>query len=95
MDKKKNNKKDINELAYNLVFDATQEQEKSKVKPSNKKGRLGGLKGGEARAKKLTLGQRSEIARLAAIARWKKSSFLSYSHIRFICLRKIVHFLKI
>jgi hypothetical protein len=35
-------------------------------------GRLGGLKGGKARASKLTKEQRSEIARKAAKARWKK-----------------------
>jgi hypothetical protein len=34
-------------------------------------GRLGGLKGGKARAKKLTKSQRSAIARKAAAARWK------------------------
>jgi hypothetical protein len=34
-------------------------------------GRLGGLKGGPARAEKLTAEQRSEIARKAARARWK------------------------
>jgi len=34
-------------------------------------GRLGGLKGGPARAEKLTAAQRSEIARKAARARWK------------------------
>lgn len=33
-------------------------------------GRLGGLKGGPARAAKLTAKQRSEIARKAAQARW-------------------------
>ncbi len=36
-------------------------------------GRLGGKKGGKARAAKLTKKQRSEIARKAAAARWKKS----------------------
>lgn len=36
-------------------------------------GRLGGKKGGPARAKKLTPDERSEIARLAAVARWRKS----------------------
>jgi hypothetical protein len=36
-------------------------------------GRLGGKKGGPARAAKLTEGQRQEIARRAAQARWKKS----------------------
>jgi len=35
-------------------------------------GKLGGKKGGVARAKKLTAEQRSEIARLAATARWSK-----------------------
>jgi hypothetical protein len=34
-------------------------------------GRLGGLKGGPARAAKLTPAERSEIARKAALARWK------------------------
>ncbi|MDE2881748.1 MAG: hypothetical protein OXU35_10080 [Acidobacteriota bacterium] len=36
-------------------------------------GRLGGLKGGPARAKKLSPERRSEIARLAVEARWKKA----------------------
>ena len=35
-------------------------------------GRLGGKKGGKARAKKLTPEQRKEIARKAAKARWAK-----------------------
>lgn len=35
--------------------------------------RKGGLKGGKARAKKLSSAKKSEIARLAAAARWKKS----------------------
>lgn len=34
-------------------------------------GRLGGLKGGDARAKSLSGKKRKEIARLAAKARWK------------------------
>lgn len=33
-------------------------------------GRLGGLKGGKARAKKLTSEERIEIAKRAALARW-------------------------
>lgn len=37
-------------------------------------GRLGGLKGGKARAAKLTPEQRSEIARRAAKARWAATS---------------------
>lgn len=35
-------------------------------------GRKGGLKGGKARAKKLTAKERSDIAKKAAEARWKK-----------------------
>ena len=35
--------------------------------------RKGGAKGGSARAKSLTAAQRSEIAAMAAQARWKKS----------------------
>jgi hypothetical protein len=37
-------------------------------------GRRGGLKGGKARASKLTPEQRAEIARKAAAARWGKKS---------------------
>ena len=36
-------------------------------------GKLGGKKGGLARAKKLTAKRRSEIAKKAAAARWKKT----------------------
>ena len=39
---------------------------------ARKLGRRGGLKGGKARAEKLTKEQRSEIARKAARARWDK-----------------------
>jgi hypothetical protein len=35
--------------------------------------RQGGLKGGVARARKLSPEQRAEIARIAATARWKKA----------------------
>ena len=37
-------------------------------------GRLGGLKGGKARAKKLSAKKRSEIAKSAALARWNKKN---------------------
>jgi hypothetical protein len=43
----------------------------AKRHPSSK--RKGGLKGGRARAKKLTATERTEIARLAAEARWRKA----------------------
>lgn len=35
-------------------------------------GRMGGLKGGKARAKALTAKQRTQIAKKAAVARWKR-----------------------
>lgn len=47
--------------------------ENGKDSAASELGRLGGLKGGAARAKKLTYEQRVEIARIAAAARWKKS----------------------
>lgn len=37
-------------------------------------GRLGGLRGGRVRAEKLSKEQRSESARRAAMARWRRSS---------------------
>lgn len=37
-------------------------------------GKLGGSKGGKARAQRLTPERRREIARKAALARWRKSS---------------------
>jgi len=39
-------------------------------------GRLGGLKGGKARAEKLTVEQRKEIARKAAKSRWEKGKYI-------------------
>jgi hypothetical protein len=42
-------------------------------------GRLGGLKGGKARAKKLTAKERSEIAKKAAQARWANRNHSSSS----------------
>jgi hypothetical protein len=38
-----------------------------------KRGKAGGAKGGTARAAKLTAKQRTEIAKVAATTRWKKS----------------------
>jgi hypothetical protein len=66
--------RDPNQLAKLIVDIATGEVEdtvsESKRHPSQK--RHGGLKGGKARAKRLTSAERSDIARLAARARWKK-----------------------
>lgn len=43
-------------------------------KPVAEHARKGGLKGGKTRAVKLSPEQRAEIARVAAQARWKKST---------------------
>lgn len=64
--------KDINVLAALIVEGATTESG-GKNLAAVVLGRLGGKKGGPARAKKLTAKQRSEIARKAAQARWGKS----------------------
>jgi hypothetical protein len=65
-------KKDLNQTAFDVVRRATGETEL--VPESNKatSGRKGGLKGGASRATALTPKQRSEIAKKAAAARWRK-----------------------
>jgi hypothetical protein len=45
---------------------------KKKNKAAQALGKLGGLKGGKARAKKLSPEQRSAIARQGGLARWAK-----------------------
>ena len=67
-------KKDVNELAFSIVDEATKDKPVEKNPAAVALGRLGGLKGGKARAKKLTLGQRKEIAKKAAQARWQKGN---------------------
>lgn len=69
--------RDPNELAKQLVDEATGAE--AKYDPNEGKdpaavalGRKGGLKGGNARAAKMTPEQRSEAARKAATFRWKK-----------------------
>jgi hypothetical protein len=49
------------------------EPEPKKSPAAVKRGKLGGLKGGKARAAKMTPDERSESARKAAAARWKKA----------------------
>ena len=78
--KKKKRPSDINVLASQIVAEATQEEEpiQTPIKEKNPAavalGRLGGLKGGKARAKKLSPERRKEIARKAAKIRWEKVS---------------------
>ena len=66
--------RDANQLAAHIVGVATGEIDDTV--PEKAEGqRKGGLKGGKARAEKLSAAERSEIARLAASARWKKRVF--------------------
>ena len=64
---------DPNQLAAAIVDEVTSEAEARPEKnpAAVSLGRLGGLKGGKARAAKLGKRRRSEIARNAANARWQ------------------------
>ena len=69
---------DLNSLAASIVGDATDEDKAEPADPDEGKdpaavslGRRGGLKGGRARAAKLTAEQWSEMARKAARSRWQ------------------------
>ncbi len=73
--------RDINQLAKYIVDlstgnpiteDISPIAEKEKNPAAVSLGRLGGLKGGKARADKLTPAERSAIAKKAASARWDK-----------------------
>lgn len=60
---------DINKLAHKITKEATEEK---KNPAAVALGRLGGLIGGHARAKKLSAKRKKEIAKKAAKARWSK-----------------------
>lgn len=74
--------KDENILAKNLIDDIIEETESEDFdkEPPKKNlaavalGRLGGKKGGKARAEALTAEERSAIAKKAAKARWNKEN---------------------
>lgn len=68
----------MNKLAKSIVDEATMDELQTKAIAEGKNpaavmlGRLGGLKGGKARAAKLSAAQRKKIAKKAANARWQK-----------------------
>lgn len=70
---------DLNQLAK-LIVDTSTGQASAPEPPRAKNpaavalGSLGGLKGGKARAAKLSTEQRQEIARKAAKARWRTAT---------------------
>lgn len=69
---------DVNQLAKSIVDESTMEEIQQKAISEGKNpaavilGRLGGLKGGKARAAKLSAKKRKEIAKKAASVRWEK-----------------------
>jgi hypothetical protein len=65
--------RDPNQLAKCIVDLATGEAPGVAETPKVERAKKAGAIGGPARAKALTAAQRSEIASLAAAARWKKS----------------------
>jgi hypothetical protein len=82
----KRKKPDLNELAASIVEQSTSDsrpsensnhftetmQAQGKNPAAVALGRLGGLKGGKARAEKLSKSRRQQIAREAAKKRWSK-----------------------
>ena len=71
---KRSSKTDINQIAARIVSEAT----KAGMELAGKNpaavalGRMGGLVGGRARAESLSAKKRSQIAKKAAKARWRK-----------------------
>ena len=67
---------DPNVTAFDVVRRATETEDAPEAPPAKNPaavalGRLGGLKGGPARARALSAERKSEIARKAALARWR------------------------
>lgn len=81
-DRSRKRPRDPNQLAYTIVGIATGQQDdnervaNSELRAKNPAavalGKLGGLKGGKARALALKSHERSEIAKKAARARWRQ-----------------------
>lgn len=68
---------DVNQIAASIVAQLSGEPLNGRNPAAVALGRIGGLKGGPARAKKLTGAQRSRIARKAAQSRWKDKKKVS------------------
>jgi hypothetical protein len=64
---------DLNRLAAAIVGEATDETPTEPESQQARAGRTGGMKGGKRRAERLSAERRSEIAKAAAAARWKRS----------------------
>jgi hypothetical protein len=77
MPKRSSKRKDLNELTFNLVGLTTGQippEPEKQLTPiqsaASAMGKIGGPKGGKARAAGLTKKQRSEVAKKAATVRW-------------------------
>lgn len=75
----KRSRGDFNQTAYQVMLESTGQAPKRQDAPEPPKnpaavalGRLGGLKGGKARAAKLSSRKRSLLAAKAAKSRWRK-----------------------
>jgi hypothetical protein len=79
MSKKSSKPRDVNSMAAAIVAQSVDPEDQGDDPYEGKNpaavelGRLGGKKGGKARAAKLTPEERSETAKKAAAARWSKS----------------------
>jgi hypothetical protein len=62
--------RDLNQIAASIVDRTTKSPDVQKNPAAVALGRLGGLKGGKARAEKLSAARRAEIAKQAAAKRW-------------------------
>lgn len=65
-------KEDFTQVAFDVVQQATGEKPKPETTPRQENSRKGGSKGGASRMARLTDEERSELAKKAAAARWKK-----------------------
>lgn len=80
MPKRSSKPKDVNALAKAIVDEATSAKKPAAAEAREKNpaavalGKLGGKKGGPARAAALSAKKRAEIAKKAAEARWKRGS---------------------
>ena len=79
-DRSKKRPRDVNQLAYQVMLESTGQAPKFEPPTEPVKnpaavalGRLGGLKGGHARAAKLSARKRSKISAKAARTRWRKA----------------------
>jgi hypothetical protein len=75
---RKQEPEDINQVAFRIARDSTGEpdlsDENARKALAQALGRLGGLKGGPARAAKMSKAERRESASNAARARWDKKN---------------------